>query len=106
MLFKISKMFKTLNRTRTYSQQANKDFILKYLKGEHVGIATFGLNRPEQKNAISMNLLEELLKAVDKVHYENKARVLIIHSLIPGAFCAGNLNVPARCVWMKDCEKI
>lgn len=77
---------------RKFSQPANNDLIFEYLSGEHDGIATFGLNRPQQKNAVSRNLLENLLNAVDKVAYENQAKVLIIHSLVPGAFCAGNLR--------------
>lgn len=79
----------TIKQCRKYSQHANKDLVCEHLKGDHTGILTFGLNRPEQKNAMSMSLLQNLTKAVDKIPFDNDVKVLIIHSLVPGAFCAG-----------------
>nr|XP_023013963.1 methylglutaconyl-CoA hydratase, mitochondrial [Leptinotarsa decemlineata] len=75
---------------RRYSQNA-KDYelVVEYLKGDHVGIAVIGMNRPEQKNALSIRLLEDLNKAVDELIFENVARVLVLRSFVPGSFCAG-----------------
>lgn len=74
---------------RRYSQSLKQGLICEHLKGSHSGIAIFGLHRPEQKNAISVQLLEQLLKAFNKIQFENDTRVLIIRSLVPGIFCAG-----------------
>lgn len=82
----------TVTFCRRYSQTANKELVLEHLKGQHVGITVFGLNKVEQRNAISMSLLDHLLKAVDKIPFENNTKVLIIRSLVPGAFCAGILH--------------
>lgn len=74
---------------RNYSRNANKDLICEHLKGAHAGIVVFGLNRPEQKNAMSMSLLQNLHDAVDRIPFDNDAKVLVIRSLAAGAFCAG-----------------
>ncbi|XP_060521980.1 methylglutaconyl-CoA hydratase, mitochondrial [Cylas formicarius] len=72
-----------------YSQQNHKDMILQYLTGRYEGVAVLGFNRPEQKNALSVNLVRELSKAIDKINYENVARVVILRSVVPKIFCAG-----------------
>lgn len=77
------------NFTRNYSQNTSKVLVSERLKGPHSGIAVFGLNRPEQKNAMSMHLLDSLIKAVDQIPFENNIKVLVIRSLVPGVFCAG-----------------
>lgn len=74
---------------RNYSQKANKDLLCEHLKGAHTGIVVFGLNRPEQKNAMSISLLQHLNDAVDSIPFDNNAKVLVIRSLGEGAFCAG-----------------
>jgi methylglutaconyl-CoA hydratase len=51
------------------------------------GIATLTLNRPDKRNAISFELLEELMQALDQVAQSN-AGVLIITGA-GKAFCAG-----------------
>lgn len=74
---------------RKYSQVVNEELILKHLDGQHAGITLFGLNRPEQKNAMSRTLLDSITKGLNQAVYDNKTRVLIMHSLVPGTFCAG-----------------
>src|SRR5690242_20957708 len=51
------------------------------------GMATITLNRQEKRNAISFQLLEELLKALDEV--ESSAAQLMILTGAGKAFCAG-----------------
>ncbi|KAJ8979323.1 hypothetical protein NQ317_006937 [Molorchus minor] len=86
----ITIIYKSLTKqTRKYSHNTNNDLVFKHLKGDHLGITTIGLNRPEIKNAISMHLLDQLLKTVDRISHEGTTKVLIIHSLCPGTFCAG-----------------
>ena len=51
------------------------------------GVATLTLNRPEKRNAISYELIEDLLRALEEVA-KNSAQVLII-SGAGKAFCSG-----------------
>jgi methylglutaconyl-CoA hydratase len=55
--------------------------------GTEGGIATITLNRPEKSNAISAQMLDELLAALDEAE-RGPARVLIIAAL-GKTFCAG-----------------
>jgi enoyl-CoA hydratase/carnithine racemase len=58
-----------------------------YEERERVGMLT--LNRPEKRNALSADLLEELLSCIRKIKKENRAKVVILK----GAgrhFCAGH----------------
>lgn len=52
------------------------------------GITRFTLNRPEKRNALSIELVEALLAALDKVENDPSQRVLILTGAGP-AFCAG-----------------
>ncbi|XP_050302216.1 methylglutaconyl-CoA hydratase, mitochondrial [Anthonomus grandis grandis] len=73
-----------------YSQKGhNHDVIFNYLQGRYEGIAVIGLNRPEQKNSFSVNLVKELSRYIDKINYENLARVVVLRSMTPKIFCAG-----------------
>ena len=58
-----------------------------YEERERVGMLT--LNRPEKRNALSADLLEELLSCIRKIKRENRVKVVILK----GAgrhFCAGH----------------
>lgn len=88
-LLTLSKLPVKPKQVRQYSQHVTKDVIFNQLKGDRAGVVTLGLRRPQQKNAISTHLLDELTKTIDKICYDNVARVLVFHSLVPGAFCAG-----------------
>ncbi|KAJ8916107.1 hypothetical protein NQ315_004474 [Exocentrus adspersus] len=87
--FALRKLLIRPKQVRWYSEHVANGLIFDKLKGDYAGIVTIGLNRPQQKNAISTHLLQQLTKALDKVYCDNAARVLIFHSLAPGAFCAG-----------------
>jgi trans-feruloyl-CoA hydratase/vanillin synthase len=52
------------------------------------GIATLTLNRPEKKNAMNPRLHEEVTDALERLRYEDAARVLVITGA-GDAFCAG-----------------
>jgi len=52
------------------------DFITVELS--HLGIATVTLNRPEKRNALCIELLEQLCAAIDQLAKEQNARVLIL----------------------------
>ncbi len=53
------------------------------------GIATLTLNRPQQINSLSLNLMEECLRALDEVRTDPEARVLVIRAA-GRHFCAGH----------------
>src|SRR5256714_8588753 len=57
------------------------------LVSERQGVATLTLNRPDKRNAISFELVEELLRALDEIE-KSGAQVLTITGA-GKAFCAG-----------------
>lgn len=50
---------------------------------------TLGFNRPDQRNAFSVNLVKELHHYIEKIKYENVTKVVILRSMVPKVFCAG-----------------
>jgi enoyl-CoA hydratase/carnithine racemase len=64
----------------------NRETILYDLDG---GVATLTLNRPEARNAISRQLLENLTSVLDDVEATSNARTVIITGAGDKAFCAG-----------------
>lgn len=88
-VFKLLKLnYKGTGILRNYSQKSS-ELIFNYLPNRFEGIAVIGFNRPEQKNALSVSLVKELSRAIDKIQYENIARVVIVRSMVPKIFCAG-----------------
>ncbi|XP_019765763.1 methylglutaconyl-CoA hydratase, mitochondrial isoform X2 [Dendroctonus ponderosae] len=78
------------NLCRKFSQQSSHcDVVFNYLQGRHEGVAVIGFNRPERKNAFSMNLVKELHRYIDKIYFDNITRVVILKSMTPKIFCAG-----------------
>ena len=53
------------------------------------GVATLTLNRPAQRNALSRELMEEVLGALDGVREDAEVRAVVIAGRGP-AFCAGH----------------
>ncbi|XP_054277054.1 methylglutaconyl-CoA hydratase, mitochondrial-like [Macrosteles quadrilineatus] len=53
------------------------------------GVIVFGLNRPSARNALGSSLTSSLMNAVEKIHLDQNARVVVLRSLVPGVFCAG-----------------
>lgn len=61
------------------------------------GVATICIDRPAQRNALSMAVNERLLKIWEDVETNNSVRVLILTSSDCGTFCAGmDLKEAAR----------
>jgi methylglutaconyl-CoA hydratase len=48
-----------------------------------------GLDRPAAKNALGRQLLSEFRAAVKALATDRTVRVVVLHSLVPGVFCAG-----------------
>jgi methylglutaconyl-CoA hydratase len=62
---------------------------IERLQGEDQGLVLMGLDRPASKNALGRELLGELETALGELGRDPRVRVVVLHSLVPGVFCAG-----------------
>ena len=62
---------------------------VEHLAGEDTGIVLLGLDRPAAKNALGRQLLTEFRQAMTELRFDVGVRVLVLHSMAPGVFCAG-----------------
>ena len=54
------------------------------------GIAILHLNRVDRKNALGKELTDQLIQELDNLSsQEDRIRVMVLRSLVPGIFCAG-----------------
>lgn len=61
------------------------------------GVATIRINRPEQRNALSINVCDRLHELWEEVENDDSVRVIILTSTDCGVFCAGmDLKEAAR----------
>lgn len=63
---------------------------LEHLTGDDVGISVLSLKRPEAKNALGIQLVDELGITVAAIADNWKTRCLVIKSAVPDIFCAGS----------------
>jgi enoyl-CoA hydratase/carnithine racemase len=59
------------------------------LRADAHGVATLTLNRPAQRNALSMSLMDALGKALGQVALDPAIKVVVLAGAGP-AFCAGH----------------
>ncbi|HJW08988.1 MAG TPA: enoyl-CoA hydratase-related protein [Holophagaceae bacterium] len=59
------------------------------LQGGDEGIVLLGLDRPAAKNALGRELMAEFRETLSELRFDPAVRVVILHSLVPGVFCAG-----------------
>jgi methylglutaconyl-CoA hydratase len=62
---------------------------LERLAGADAGILLLGLDRPAAKNALGRQLMDEFRQALADLRVDPAIRVVVLHSLVPGVFCAG-----------------
>ena len=62
---------------------------LERLSGKDEGLVLLGLDRPEAKNALGRQLMDEFRQALAALRFDPSVRVVVLHSLVPGVFCAG-----------------
>ena len=62
---------------------------LERLAGADTGIVLVGLDRPASRNALGRQLLAEFWEALGELRGDPAVRVVLVHSLVPGVFCAG-----------------
>ncbi|XP_055679952.1 methylglutaconyl-CoA hydratase, mitochondrial [Lutzomyia longipalpis] len=79
----------SLTINRHFSAAKETEVELDYLKGDKEGVAVLALNRPSAKNAFSQSLVDKLIQSVDTIWHDKNVRVVVLRSLVPGAFCAG-----------------
>ncbi|XP_044759533.1 methylglutaconyl-CoA hydratase, mitochondrial [Coccinella septempunctata] len=81
-------MFVSRNYMRHYSVES-KELVVEKLTEKYSGVTVIGMNRPEKKNALGLNLVNKLELEVERLNSDEKARILIIRSLVDGVFCSG-----------------
>ncbi|KAJ2758708.1 hypothetical protein IWQ57_006751, partial [Coemansia nantahalensis] len=59
------------------------------LSGADAGIVALGLSRPRAKNALSRSVVAQLHQALVDIRADSSARAVVLHSRVPGVFCAG-----------------
>ncbi|XP_026486657.1 enoyl-CoA hydratase domain-containing protein 2, mitochondrial [Vanessa tameamea] len=59
------------------------------LGGEDKGIAVYGLNSPKARNALGFDFIQSMREVNQLIREDTKISVVILHSLVPGIFCAG-----------------
>jgi methylglutaconyl-CoA hydratase len=62
---------------------------VEHLSGQEAGIVLLGLDRPGAKNALGRQLMAEFRQALAELRFDPRVRVVMLHSLVPGVFCAG-----------------
>ncbi|MGM0575205.1 MAG: enoyl-CoA hydratase/isomerase family protein [Myxococcota bacterium] len=62
------------------------DVVLKSREG---GIVTLTMNRPARRNALSPDLIEALVEALERLRDDEEARVIVLTGAGDRAFCAG-----------------
>ncbi|MBP1771712.1 MAG: hypothetical protein H6P99_875 [Holophagaceae bacterium] len=65
------------------------DLRVERLTGDDAGIILLGLDRPAAKNALGRQLMAEFRQAMAGLRSDAEARVVVVHSLVSGVFCAG-----------------
>ncbi|CAG9786422.1 unnamed protein product [Diatraea saccharalis] len=76
----------------TQYQQKNDSFgpvVFHKLTGPDKGVAMYGLNSPKDRNALGYDLIKAMREVNQLLREDTKISVVILHSLVPGIFCAG-----------------
>lgn len=76
----------------TQSQQQNENsgpVVYEKLTGVDKGIALYGLNSPNDRNALGFDMIEAMREVNRLIKEDTKISVVILHSMIPKIFCAG-----------------
>ncbi|KAG0011918.1 hypothetical protein BGZ80_000334 [Entomortierella chlamydospora] len=78
-----------ISTSQSSGHPEGKECYIERLSGADEGIAIVNFNRPKAFNALSRKFVREFRDALQELRYDQKARVVIIRSLVDGAFCAG-----------------
>ncbi len=61
----------------------------RLIEESEAGVIRLILNRPEKRNALSLELLEDLESAIERIGSDRSARVIVLGSRGP-VFCSGH----------------
>lgn len=76
--------------TNTQQQTENvSPVVYEKLLGTDRGIALYGLHSPKNRNALSFDMIEAMREVNQLIREDTKISVVILHSMVPGIFCAG-----------------
>ncbi|XP_059056890.1 enoyl-CoA hydratase domain-containing protein 2, mitochondrial [Achroia grisella] len=75
--------------TQIQQSESSGPVVFQRLGGTDRGIALYGLNSPENRNAIGFQLLQAMKEVNQLLREDTKISVVILYSLVPGIFCAG-----------------
>lgn len=92
MKFLKNNVSRTLVRSLSTQNAQNENsspVVFQKLGGADRGIAVYGLNSPQDRNAIGFQLLQAMKEVNRILREDTKISVVILHSLVPGIFCAG-----------------
>ncbi|GAA5878076.1 hypothetical protein JCM3774_006475 [Rhodotorula dairenensis] len=79
-----------LPHLRRLSQAASPAPVAQLTRSTELeGLTYLELNRPQAKNALSVELVDRMRQLVEDVRFDGWTRTLILHSTAPGSFCAG-----------------
>lgn len=82
--------YKAIQQNMKFSSADHtEEFVVDRLSGENEGIVVIGFNRPKALNAINKGMVNKLFGVVEDLEHDQKAKVLILRSLTPKAFCVG-----------------
>ncbi|KAJ4350105.1 uncharacterized protein N0V89_008726 [Didymosphaeria variabile] len=92
---------------------ANKDTEVVVVSKQEAGVTVVELNRPIKRNALSQNLIDELLHVLRKLDRDVEVRAIVLTSTGQSPFCAGadiqelakiSTAEAYRVGWLKDLE--
>ncbi|KAJ2939153.1 hypothetical protein O0L34_g4714 [Tuta absoluta] len=86
---KLKVVTRNLRQLSTQVQSDNALVVFKKLTGADRGIALYGLNKQQDRNALSFDMLKAMKEVHQILREDTKISVVILHSLVPGIFCAG-----------------
>ena len=72
-----------------FSTEVKKEAYLTRLTGADSGIVILYLDRPATKNALGKELIKQFREALTELQFDSSARVVMVASKVPGAFCSG-----------------
>ncbi|CAF4048688.1 unnamed protein product, partial [Rotaria magnacalcarata] len=59
------------------------------LTGDHQNVIEIAFNRPERRNALGKQLLNELEATIDSIKDYQAVRCILFRSMVPNVFCSG-----------------
>ncbi|CAB3406885.1 unnamed protein product [Caenorhabditis bovis] len=83
-----SRQFLIRNLFYSTTNSSNECY-LERLQGKDEGISLIHMNRAARKNSLGKTFMKQFRQILDDVKFDNKTRVIILKSAVPGTFCTG-----------------